>query len=125
MDFDDPFEVLELNPCSDKVKIKTAYRQMALKCHPDKTRTADTEPFRRIKKAYDYLWKMAADKLAQFARNFTAQKGHRELVQFLIIAAQNGQINEARSLLKRGADPRGTGTVTVTVDGQMISGRIF
>uniref|UniRef100_A0A183BQR6 J domain-containing protein n=1 Tax=Globodera pallida TaxID=36090 RepID=A0A183BQR6_GLOPA len=121
MDFD-PFEVLELKPCGDKAQIKKAYYRLALKLHPDKLepdKPKDSRPFRRMKKAYDFLWEMGTKALAEFVLNFAAQKEHRELARRLIIAAQNGRMNEARRLLKRGADPRETGTVTV--DGQMIN----
>uniref|UniRef100_A0A914H249 J domain-containing protein n=1 Tax=Globodera rostochiensis TaxID=31243 RepID=A0A914H249_GLORO len=121
MDFD-PFEALQLKPCGDKEQIKKAYYRLALKLHPDKLepdKPKDWGPFRRIKKAYDFLWEMGAKALAEFVLNFAAQKEHWELTRHLIIAAQNGRMNEARRLLKRGADPRETGTVTV--DGQMIN----
>uniref|UniRef100_A0A914HV03 J domain-containing protein n=1 Tax=Globodera rostochiensis TaxID=31243 RepID=A0A914HV03_GLORO len=126
MDFD-PFEALRLEPCTDKAKIKKKYRQLAKKFHPDKTGSDDSE-FKRINKAYKSLLEMDdANTLAEYvvgtfyvlAQCVGGKSFFGGPAKVGLIAAQNGHIKVARRLLKRGADPRRTGTVMV--DGQMIN----
>uniref|UniRef100_A0A914HTL2 J domain-containing protein n=1 Tax=Globodera rostochiensis TaxID=31243 RepID=A0A914HTL2_GLORO len=143
MDFD-PFEVLELNPCGDIQRIKTAFHQLSRRTHPDMAARSeqnilgDPDNFSRIKKAYDFLRAMDAKALAEYAfiklaqsddaaqmrsmlrtLHLDADKLKRLLSAGLFNAAKNGHVRMARLLLKRGADPRETGTVMV--DGQMIN----
>uniref|UniRef100_A0A183BTU3 ANK_REP_REGION domain-containing protein n=1 Tax=Globodera pallida TaxID=36090 RepID=A0A183BTU3_GLOPA len=98
----------------------------------------DPDYFSRIKKAYDFLRALDAKALAEYAFIKLAESGdvaqmrsllrtlHLDAVELkrllsagLFNAAKNGHIKMARLLLKRGADQRETGTVTV--DGQMIN----
>ncbi len=49
------FGILKLSPSADKNAIKKAYKKLAKQYHPDKTRSNDSEMFRRIKEAYEVL----------------------------------------------------------------------
>jgi len=51
-----PYEVLEIPPEANEKDIKDAYRQMALKWHPDKNKSPEAEEkFKTINKAYNIL----------------------------------------------------------------------
>ena len=60
----DPYEVLGLKPGASKAEIKSAYRKLAAKYHPDKAANATDEikklaeeRFTAIKESYEYLFK--------------------------------------------------------------------
>lgn len=50
----DPYETLGVNKNSTPVQIKSAYKKLAIKTHPDKTGGDDTE-FKKITQAYEIL----------------------------------------------------------------------
>ncbi|KAJ0412097.1 hypothetical protein ATCC90586_004017 [Pythium insidiosum] len=49
------YAVLDVDPSASPATITKAYRQLALKCHPDKNPNADPEQFQAIKQAYEVL----------------------------------------------------------------------
>ncbi|GLE03887.1 hypothetical protein PINS_up012798 [Pythium insidiosum] len=49
------YAVLDVHPSASPATITKAYRQLALKCHPDKNPNADPEQFQAIKQAYEVL----------------------------------------------------------------------
>lgn len=51
---DDPYEALGLQRGASEAEIKKAYRQLALRLHPDKP-TGDAEKFKKVQGAYDIL----------------------------------------------------------------------
>ena len=52
----DFYEVLGVNKTASDAEIKKAYRQQALKYHPDRNKSADaTEKFKEISEAYEVL----------------------------------------------------------------------
>lgn len=51
---DDPYKVLGVNKSSSPEEIKSAFRKLAIKTHPDKTGGDDTE-FKKINQAYELL----------------------------------------------------------------------
>lgn len=54
----DPYEVLGVSKnCQNKEEIKTAYKQKALKCHPDKTNGKTEIEFKILNKSYKYAIK--------------------------------------------------------------------
>lgn len=55
-----PYEVLGVSSKSTMKKIKTAYKKLSLKYHPDKTRGNDTI-FKKILKAYEFLTRNHVD----------------------------------------------------------------
>lgn len=64
-DLDDPHVVLGVNPGATRAEIKSAYRQRALECHPDKRtaceQTDATKTFQRLSEAYTKLLQSAPD----------------------------------------------------------------
>lgn len=55
----DYFEILGIKPGASEKEIKTAFRKMAMKWHPDKNpnNEAAAEKFRKINEAYEFLMK--------------------------------------------------------------------
>jgi len=51
---DDPYKVLGVNKTSSPEEIKSSFRKLAIKTHPDKTGGDDTE-FKKINQAYELL----------------------------------------------------------------------
>ncbi|MFP4551389.1 MAG: DnaJ domain-containing protein [Spirochaetales bacterium] len=51
----DFYQILEISRSADGDQIRTAYRRMAKRYHPDRAETADPEAFRRAQDAYETL----------------------------------------------------------------------
>jgi len=51
----DFYQILEISRSADGDQIRTAYRRMAKRYHPDRAATANTEAFRKAQDAYDTL----------------------------------------------------------------------
>mmetsp|Transcript_1455 Transcript_1455/g.3038 ORF Transcript_1455/g.3038 Transcript_1455/m.3038 type:complete len:1794 (-) Transcript_1455:138-5519(-) len=49
------FSILDVIPSTDKNGIKKAYRTLAKRYHPDKTGSDNSQEFRKIQEAYDFL----------------------------------------------------------------------
>lgn len=80
MEFIDYYRVLGVEPTADDKAIKTAYRKLGRKYHPDVSQLADTaEKFKAVAQAYEVLHD--ADKRATYdalcAARHHALKGHR------------------------------------------------
>lgn len=56
MDFKDYYKILQIEPTADDKAIKTAYRKLARKYHPDVSKEADAEnQFKEVSEAYEVL----------------------------------------------------------------------
>ena len=56
MEFKDYYEILGVEPDADKKAIKTAYRRLARKYHPDVSKEHDSEKqFKEVSEAYEVL----------------------------------------------------------------------
>jgi len=65
MDFKDYYKVLGLEPGADDKAVKTAYRKLARKYHPDVSKEADAEnKFKEVAEAYEVL--KSAEKRAEY-----------------------------------------------------------
>ena len=65
MDFKDYYKILGVEPGADDKAIKTAYRKLARKYHPDVSREADAErQFKEVAEAYEVL--KSAEKRAEY-----------------------------------------------------------
>lgn len=65
MDFKDYYKVLGLEPGADDKAVKTAYRKLARKYHPDVSKEADAEnKFKDVAEAYEVL--KSAEKRAEY-----------------------------------------------------------
>ena len=65
MDFKDYYKILGVNPKDELKTIKTAYRRLARKYHPDVSTESDAETkFKAIAEAYTLL--KEADKRAEY-----------------------------------------------------------
>ena len=50
------YKILEINPGASEEQIKSAYKRLAIKYHPDKNKHPDAEEqFKKISEAYQYL----------------------------------------------------------------------
>lgn len=50
-----PYKVLRVSSLSSKAEIKTAYRELSKKYHPDNAVTGDSLKFQEITKAWKYI----------------------------------------------------------------------
>ena len=65
MDFKDYYKILGVEPTADDKAIKTAYRKLARKYHPDVSKEKDAEEkFKDVNEAYEAL--KSADKRAEY-----------------------------------------------------------
>lgn len=96
------YEVLGLPQGADLNAVKAAFRQMALRCHPDRNgdNPAASATFRRIKDAYDLL-----ARLAPLPGGSSATGGHG--------AAENGAAHSYAHSPLPGADRRVTIEITL------------
>jgi len=82
MEFIDYYSVLGVDPTADDKTIKTAYRKLGRKYHPDVSKLPDTaEKFKRVAEAYEVLH--SAEKRAEYdalcaarSSGFDRQTGH-------------------------------------------------
>mgnify|MGYP003337613264 CR=1 FL=1 len=66
----DYYEILGVSKSSTQEEIKKAYRQVAMKFHPDKNKDPDArEKFEQIQSAYEYLDKNIHYKNMKFILN--------------------------------------------------------
>ena len=63
-DTEQPYTILEIKPQASNEEVKKAYRQMAMKYHPDKVahlgeqfQKASSEKFRKVNEAYEQIRK--------------------------------------------------------------------
>jgi hypothetical protein len=83
-----PYEVLGVNSKSTMTQIKTAYKKLSLKYHPDKTR-GDDKIFKKILKAYTFLTKNHVDndiftKMAEWEKSITPVQDHNAQLDKLL-----------------------------------------
>lgn len=73
LDHTDAYDVLGVPFDASRAQIKQAYKTMSKRLHPDKLRSRQSEPFRRVKKARDILYDPRSRKLY----NRDAKRRHR------------------------------------------------
>jgi molecular chaperone DnaJ len=81
---DNLYDVLKINYPSSREEIKKAYKELALKYHPDKnTKNNDAELFIKIKNAYEIL--IDDDKKMLYDMNFTSNKYFVKFISYFNI----------------------------------------
>lgn len=108
----DPYKVLGVSPTATDEEIKTAYRDLARKYHPDKYRDSDlsdlaSEKMKEINEAYDEIKKMRASGSGSSSRTGSSSTGGGSYrggtygEQFVTVRqlVNAGRINEARQIL--------------------------
>jgi molecular chaperone DnaJ len=69
----DYYELLEVERTADEKTLKSAYRRLAMECHPDRNPGCDKSEakFKAISEAYDgRRWSRAGRRLCRFLRYF-------------------------------------------------------